>query len=115
MIDGAEFFAAERLKWPEKTFQKEVLALAANYGWTHRYHTYFSDRSERGFPDAVMVRPSTHQILFVEFKTMRGTLRPSQVGWIDALREAEGDGTVRVCIWRPCCWNSGEIDAVLKR
>lgn len=114
VIDGATFMAEQRLKWREKEFQREVLSMAKDYGWTHRYHSYFSDRSERGFPDAVLVRPATHQILFVEFKTMRGRLTAAQESWLEALSAAQGDGTVRVCLWRPCCWNSGEIEKVLR-
>lgn len=106
--------AEERLRWRENEFQKQVLSVATDYGWTHRYHSYFSDRSERGFPDLVLVRPATHQVLFAELKTMRGKLTPAQESWIAALSEAQGDGTVRVCVWRPCCWNSGELHEVLR-
>lgn len=112
-MDAQDFFAAEVLRWPEKTLQKHVLELAAGQHWTHRYHTYFSDRSEKGFPDVVLARPETHQIVFAELKAQKGKLTPAQESWIEALRAAEGDGTVRVCIWRPCCWVSGEIERVL--
>lgn len=111
--DAGEFFAAERLKWPEKTFQAEVLKRARELGWTHAYHTFFSNRSETGFPDLMLVRPSTSQIVFAELKSMRGRLGPKQQDWLDALRTAQGDGTVRVFEWRPCCWNTGEIERAL--
>jgi len=114
MIDGAEFFAEERLRWREKEFQREVLTLAKDCGWTHRYHTYFSDRSERGFPDLVLVRhPSGRvgEIIFAELKTMKGKMTPAQEDWYGALRSVPN---LRVCLWRPCCWNSGEIAEVLR-
>ncbi len=113
-IDGATFFAEERLRWTEREFQTEVIARACENDWGFQYHTFDSRRSSRGFPDLVLCRPLTHQVLFVELKTMRGRLSPAQIGWIEALSAAEGDGTVRVCVWRPCCWNSGEIDDVLR-
>ncbi len=121
-VDGATFFAEQRLRWREKEFQREVLTLAKDCGWTHRYHTYFSDRSERGFPDLVLVRPGTRnagiagfysagEIIFAELKTMKGKLSPAQHDWYDALRTLPN---IRVKLWRPCCWNSGEIAEALQ-
>lgn len=116
------------LRWREKQFQKHVLALAADCGWTHRYHTYFSDRSESGFPDLYMIRPATGQALIAELKTMRGRLRPAQEAWFEAFRahQAAVDLAPRpksksprpplfgVYLWRPCCWLSGEIANALR-
>lgn len=114
-IDGAAFFAAERLRWREKEFQREVLTLAKDHGWTHRYHTYFSDRSERGFPDLVLVRPERGQIVFAELKTMKGKLTPAQEDWFRALCSVRSLPHIAAYIWRPCCWNSGEIQEALSR
>lgn len=108
-MDGATFFAEQRLRWREKEFQREVLTLAKDHGWTHRYHTYFSDRSEAGFPDVVLVNPARNRIIFAELKTMRGKTTPTQDSWLNALMDGGGE----VYIWRPCCWNSGELQAVL--
>lgn len=107
-VDGAAFFADERLRWREKEFQREVLTLAKDHGWTHRYHTYFSDRSEAGFPDIVMTKPG--RIVFIELKTMKGKTTASQDGWLTALMDGGGE----VYVFRPCCWNSGEIEEVLR-
>jgi hypothetical protein len=114
----------ECLAWREKEFQKHVLALAESYGWSLRYHSYFSDRSEKGFPDLYMIRVSTGQAIAAEMKTMRGRLSAQQEAWLEALRAHEQ--AVRAAsdvaaaplfaayLWRPCCWLSGEIDAALR-
>lgn len=51
--------------------------LARHLGWIG-YHTYDSRRSEKGFPDRVYVR---ERVIFIEFKTERGRVRPEQVTW----------------------------------
>jgi hypothetical protein len=112
-VDEAALSAEACLRWREKEFQKHVLALAEECGWTFRYHSYFSDRSERGFPDVMLLRPERGEIVFAELKTMNGRLGPVQQEWLDALRACAGD-KLRVFVWRPCCWNSGEIAAALR-
>ena len=108
VMDAAEFFAAERLKWREKEFQKEVVGLLRERGYTHVYHTYFSDRSERGFPDIIAVGAGLHT-LYIELKAQKGKLTLAQESWAEALRAA-GE---RYYEWRPCCWNSGELQAAI--
>lgn len=110
MIDGATFFAAERLKRNEKQFQRAVLAFARDMGWAFAYHSYFSDRSEAGYPDAHLLRPSRGESIMVEFKTMKGKLTPAQEAWREALIACG----VRYYLWRPCCWESSEIQEVLQ-
>jgi len=112
-IDDAALVAEGCLRWREKEFQKHVLTLAEERGWTYRYHSYFSDRSERGFPDVMLLRPERGEMIFAELKTMNGRLSPMQEDWLGALRACAGDN-VRVFFWRPCCWNSGEIAAALQ-
>lgn len=109
MIDGGDFFAEERLRWLEKRFQSEVIKQARIRGWGPIYHTYFSDRSERGYPDLHLLRPATQESIYVELKTMKGRYSPGQTEWRDALIAAG----CRYYLWRPCCWNSGEIFEVL--
>jgi len=113
-MDAEEFVRREVLALTEKELQSLVHALAAARGWTHVYHTYSSRRSEPGFPDLVLVHPGQGRVVFAELKTMRGKLTPAQESWIAALETAQGDGTVRVCVWFPCCWLSGEIEAELR-
>src|SRR5581483_5023024 len=99
--DAAEFFAAERLRWREKKFQAEVVRQAKDLRW-RVYHSYFSDRSEAGFPDLVLVR---ERVVYAELKTMNGRLTDRQRDWIAALRDAGAEAYV----WRPCCWNADDI------
>lgn len=109
-VDGAEFFAQERLRWREKEFQREVITMLRTAGYTHVYHSYFSDRSEKGFPDLVAVGVGK-RTLYVELKTMRGKLTAAQESWADVLRAA-GETYYE---WRPCCFNSGEIQSVISQ
>jgi hypothetical protein len=78
----------------EKQFMASVFKLAEMFGWRW-YHTVDSRRSAAGFPDAVLVRRP--RVLFVEFKSARGTLTDDQVRWLDDLR-ASGQETY---VWRP--------------
>lgn len=105
-VDGARFMAEQRLRWNEKSFQAAVLDRAREYGWT-AYHTFFSDRSRAGWPDLVLWR---ERIIFAELKSMKGNLRVGQQETLDELAKAGGE----CYLWRPCCWNSDEIEQVLK-
>jgi hypothetical protein len=79
----------------------ESLREAAKLGGWAFYHTWFSKRSGRGFPDLVLVHPS-RGIIFAELKTARGRVRPEQAAWLDALRAAASSNrAVWVCLWRP--------------
>jgi hypothetical protein len=62
------------------------------------YHAFDSRRSERGFPDVVVVGP--HGVLWRELKSDRGRLTPDQVLWLDRLNAAGANAAV----WRPCDW-----------
>lgn len=67
----------------EAHFQQQLTQLAGFYGWTLRYHTHDSRRSNPGWPDLVLCRPP--EILFLEVKTAKGRVRPEQQEWIAAL------------------------------
>ncbi len=41
---------------------------------------------------------------------MHGVLTRAQIAWVEALRGADAF----VFIWRPCCWQSGELLEVLR-
>lgn len=85
------------LRCSEKQFMQQVIDLARLSGFLV-YHTYDSRRSQRGFPDLVMVRPPT--VLFVELKSEAslGRLRPEQREWLEALSRCE---SVSTHLWRP--------------
>ncbi len=64
------------------------------------YHTHDSRRSERGFPDLVLVGPAG--VIFRELKAERGRLTLDQREWLDRLRQAGAAAAV----WRPRDWPS---------
>ena len=93
--------------WPisEKQFQDQVIALAILHGWkvhhvlpsmssTGRWLTHV--QGHVGFPDLVMAH-TTHGLLFVECKTIKGRLTEAQVDWCRTL-DATGAETY---VWRP--------------
>ncbi len=82
----------------EKAFQAQVLKLAAILGWM-AYHTHDSRRSQRGFPDLVLVRGA--RLIFAELKSESGKVKPEQAAWIAALQFA---GQMAY-IWRPSDWD----------
>lgn len=89
----------------EKDWQLQVLELAGLYGWM-TYHTYDSRRSNPGWPDLVLCRPQTGELIYVELKTDRGRVSSAQKLWLEAL-EACGQ---EVHVWRP-----RDFDAVHER
>lgn len=91
----------------EKNFQAQILQLANLTGWKC-YHTHDSRRSQKGFPDLVLVRSPL--VLFVELKSEDGKLRPEQEAWLEALSRCEG---VEARLWRPGMWP--EIEEILCR
>lgn len=90
----------------EADFQKAIIDLARRLGWRVA-HFRVSQTDERwmtpvaadgkGFPDLVLVR---ERIVWIEVKAEKGRVRPDQVEWIDALRNAGAE----VHIWRPSQW-----------
>lgn len=67
----------------------------------------------KGFPDIVAARGG--EILFIELKTMEGSLDVEQIRWRDEIQQAELPGS-RVCyyLWRPCDQSDGTIERVLR-
>lgn len=83
----------------EAAFQVQVLNLAGFHSW-RCYHTHDSRRSQKGFPDLVLIRPP--ELIFAELKTDSGRVRPEQQQWLDELREVAARGSyVEVYLWRP--------------
>ncbi len=77
----------------EKAFMWQVINYAEDHGWKV-YHTYRSDRSEKGFPDLVLVRGC---VIYAELKTEKGKATKEQEEWLTALKAANQE----VYLWRP--------------
>ncbi len=88
----------------EAELQALAVEVALQCGWI-AYHTHDSRRSDPGFPDVVFARPPT--VLFVEFKSATGRVRPEQTIWLDALEQCENVASGLV---RP-----DDIDALIAR
>lgn len=73
---------------PESVFQPQVLSMAANLGWTHRYHTHYAVGSDPGYPDLTLVHPSKG-VVWLEIKGGRNPkISERQVDWLEALQGA---------------------------
>lgn len=70
----------------EKQFQAYVVQAGAYLGWRESYHTHDSRKSDKGFPDLVMVNESTGGLLFLELKTKKVRPTVDQVKWVRLLR-----------------------------
>jgi hypothetical protein len=78
----------------EAQFQRQVLQIAAMYGW-RVYHTHDSRRSNPGWPDLVLCKPP--RVLFVELKSETGRLRLEQAQWLSDLAACG----METDVWRP--------------
>ncbi len=79
----------------EREFQRQVLEVAALYGWSS-YHPMLSKWSERGWPDLALCRPP--RLVFAELKRENGKTSEHQERWLGMLRACPG---VEVFLWRP--------------
>ena len=103
VVPGNHALPAHAEDEPEKEFMARVVALAKANGWLC-YHTHYSRKSEKGFPDLVLVRD---RVIFAELKSAEGRLSEEQGEWVAAL----GRAGARVAVWRPCHWP--QVEAVL--
>lgn len=76
---------------------QQLVVDAARWGGLLAYHTHDSRRSQRGFPDLVIVGS---RMLFRELKADRGRVSADQQLWLDRLAAAGADAAV----WRPADW-----------
>ena len=81
----------------EGEFQSSILDLVRALG-LQAYHTHDSRRSQKGFPDLVIV--GSNGVLYRELKTMTGVVTEEQKYWLSILQAAGAD----VAIWRPNLW-----------
>ncbi len=79
----------------EKDFQSNVVQLAEPCGWLV-YHTFNSRRSQRGFPDLVMVHARRRLLVVAELK-VNTPLSAEQYFWLMTFLMI----TPHVYLWHP--------------
>lgn len=84
----------------EKAFMAAVTKLARDHDYLV-YHTHDARRSEKGFPDLVIV--ASDRVIFAELKMDGGKVSPEQVVWGAALCAVGGN--VKFVVWRPAHWD----------
>ncbi len=87
----------------EKEFQKQVIDLARIYHWDY-YHTFYSLKSQRGYPDLILIKPPN--LLVVELKANYGKLSVFQEKWLKLF----GD-----CGVETYCWKPDNFDEIVRR
>lgn len=107
-VNVEEYNAQIAAGMTEAVLQQRVMAIAAALGWTLRYHTFDSRRSNRGFPDCVFVRGE--RIVFAELKSQKGRLRPEQREWLAGLEATPAETHV----WRPADLLGGVVEDALR-
>jgi len=86
----------------EKEFQASVISLAKLHGWKV-YHTFDSRKSEKGFPDLILLRGL--KLLAIECKTTTGKVTEEQANWLIAFSHVE---RVEAMVLRP----AEDLDAI---
>lgn len=94
-------------KMRETAFQGMVGAYCKDKGALH-YHTHRSDRSEKGFPDSVILG---NYLMFRELKSDTGRPTKEQREWIAGLCDAGYDAD----LWYPEDWRSGRCQNEINR
>ena len=92
----------------EKALMAATMTMARWLGFL-AYHTWRSDHSAPGFPDAVLLHPDG-RILVVEFKTTIGKVTPIQQTWLDGFKACG----VPAYVWRPADWHDGTVERILR-
>lgn len=93
----------------EAELQDRILGLAGSLGLLSFHSTDSRRDIGKGFPDLVIVGP--RGVLFAEEKDGGGQLKPDQVTWKYRLLA----GGARWVLWRPRDWDTGRIEAELRR
>ncbi|MFE6228925.1 VRR-NUC domain-containing protein [Cellulosimicrobium sp. NPDC057862] len=92
----AEYHADVAAGMKEDALQAQVIAVARDLGFLV-YHTHDSRKSERGWPDLVLVHPTRGRLLYRELKQQKRYPTPEQRKWLAALAATGAD----VGVWRP--------------
>lgn len=93
----------------ERQLQDLIIALAERMGFIV-YHTHDSRRSQKGFPDLVLVHPKQKRVIWRELKSEKGVTSSEQKVWLSSLLLVGED----VDVWRPRDWVSGRIEKELR-
>lgn len=98
----------------EKVLKAQLMSAAKAYGWLGYHALPAMTASGRwltvaegnpGFPDLVLVHPTSGRMVVAELKSDIGRIRPAQRRWLDAFEKAGAE----VYVWRP-----GEIADAIK-
>ncbi|MEK2474118.1 VRR-NUC domain-containing protein [Streptomyces noursei] len=87
----------------EEQFRRHVRKLASLRGWTLAYHTHNSQRSDAGWPDEVYGHPKARRVIFAEFKSNTGRIRPAQRDWLKHLQ---------ACGFETALWRPADLDLI---
>jgi hypothetical protein len=68
----------------EKELKSNVESAMKQFGWKY-YHTFFSQYSDKGFPDLVAAR--SERTIWIELKTMSGKVTTTQNEWLETLAD----------------------------
>ena len=110
--------AGSHTRLSEKELQKKIIGHAKLLGWRVGYFPRIQDvhgtwrtpvgADGKGFPDLLLLRDRP---LAMEVKADGGRVSPEQDEWIAAFTLAG----VEACVVSRSMWESGEIDAILRR
>lgn len=101
-ITRAEYDKTIGDRLSEDAWREQYRGYAFDCGFRRQYHTYRSDRSDKGFPDDVMLNVESGRTVYIEGKREVGRLSYDQVLWLDDLaRIRDKRGTPDVYVARP--------------
>lgn len=93
----------------EASWQRQVIAIAESYGWTHYHSPRAGIRRNgsvrtvpAGFPDLVLARGP--RLIFAELKRETGKKTPAQDEWLRKLAATSAE---------TYCWRPSDLDDVL--
>ena len=84
----------------ESCFTQQVIDLAKLRGW-FVYHTWNSRHSQPGFPDLILIRPETHELLALELKREGKKATEEQELWLALFGDVRD---VQSYCWTPSHW-----------
>jgi hypothetical protein len=73
----------------EENLQNALLGVLKDLGFTFRYHTHDSRRSQEGFSDVVAINPTAGVLWVAELKGLKTPTTTAQLEWLDAWRSVK--------------------------